>query len=207
MANQQCCPHEDSSQVKGIAELADAPSACQSAWANQNPLTFQQRVSIFGRAVIRPYTLVGPAWGAGIRQWEDEPPEWGQGAQGYAHRFGSGLGRHLISETLRFGVAAVDGEDPRYHRSEESTVWNRTRYAVAETFTSHTASGGRVPAYSRFVAIYGAAFISNSWYPDSRATPAYALRRGSTALASSLGFHLFQEFLPRKMFKALHVQP
>ena len=116
------------------------------------------------------------------------------------------MGRHLISETIRFGVAAADGEDPRYRRSQETGVWNRARHAIAETFTSETASGTRIPAYSRFAGIYGAAFIANVWYPDSRATPGYALRRGSTALGSSLGFHLFEEFIPRKYFKALEIQ-
>jgi hypothetical protein len=115
-------------------------------------------------------------------------------------------GRSVISETIRFGFAAVDGEDPRYRRSNDSGVWPRARHAIAETFTSHTESGARIPAFSRFAGTYGAAFISNSWYPENRATTGYALRRGSTALGSSLGFHLFEEFVPRKYFKALHVQ-
>ena len=109
----------------------------------------------------------------------------------------------MISETIRFGFAAVDGEDPRYHRSEDTGFWPRAQHAVVETFTSETASGRRIPAFSRFAGTYGAAFIANSWYPESRATTGYALRRGSTALASSVGFHLFQEFMPRKYFKRL----
>ena len=128
----------------------------------------------------------------------------GTGRGGYARRFASGVGRHVIAETIRFGFAAADGEDPRYHRSDETGIWNRARHAIAETFTSETSNGTRIPAFSRFAGTYGAAFISNAWYPESRATTGYALRRGSTALGSSLGFHLFEEFFPRKYFKALH---
>jgi hypothetical protein len=168
-------------------------------------LTLGDRFTIYRKAVLRPYSLVGPAFGAGIGQWEDEPPEWGQGAKGYGRRIASGMSRHLISETIRFGFAAVDGEDPRYHPSQDTGVWKRTEHAIVETFTSETPSGGRIPAYSRFAGTYGAAFISNAWYPDSRATAGWALRRGSTALASSVGFHLFEEFLPRKYFKAIGV--
>ena len=149
--------------------------------------------------------MVGPALGAGIGQWEDEPPEWGEGGEGYARRLVSGVGRHLIAETIRFGVAAADSEDPRYHPSEESGLWQRTRHVMVETFTSKTAGGTRIPAYSRFAGTYGAAFISNLWYPESRSTAGWALRRGSTALASSLGFNLFQEFAPRKLENALHI--
>jgi hypothetical protein len=166
-------------------------------------LTLGDRFTIYRQTVLRPYSVVGPAFGAAIGQAENEPPEWGQGAEGYGKRIASGMARQMISETIRFGFAAVDGEDPRYHRSEDTGFWPRAQHAVVETFTSETASGRRIPAFSRFAGTYGAAFIANSWYPESRATTGYALRRGSTALASSVGFHLFQEFMPRKYFKRL----
>jgi hypothetical protein len=187
------------------AGLSDAPSASSPKIAVQ--LTLKDRFHIYRKTILRPYSVVGPAFGAGIGQWEDEPPEWGQGAAGYARRFGSGMGRYLRSETIRFGVAAVDGEDPRYYPATDKDVWKRGLHAVSETFVAHTSDGGRMPAYSRFIGIYGAAFISNAWYPNSRATAGYALRRGSTALLSSVGFHLFEEFFPRKKFKMLRVEP
>ncbi len=168
-------------------------------------MTMGDRFRIYRRSIFRPYTIVGPAFGAAIGQAEDEPPAWGQGADGYADRFASGLARSLISETIRNGFAAVDGEDPRYQRSNETGVWARTRYVLVHTFTSETSSGKRIPAFSRFAGVYGAAFIANTWYPENRATTGYALRRGSTALGSSIGLHLFEEFMPRKYFKALHL--
>lgn len=187
------------------SSLPNAPSATTQSYKADDELTLGDRFQIYRKAIIRPYSLVGPALGAGVGQWENGPPEWGQGGAGYARRLASGVGRQLISETIRFGVAAADGEGPRYHRSQDSGVWNRARHAIAETFTSETASGRRIPAYSRFAGSYGAAFISNTWYPDSQATPGWALRRGSTALASSVGFHLFQEFVPRKFDRVLHI--
>jgi len=181
----------------------NAPSASRNQYVPVSSLALGDRFRIYRQAVLRPYSVVGPAFGAGIGQWEDEPPEWGQGGQGYGRRFASGISRQFISETIRFGVAAADGEDPRYHRSEDAGFWDRTKHVVVESFTSETASGKRIPAYSRFAGTYGAAFISNAWYPDSRSGAGWALRRGSTALASSVGFHMFEEFMPRKYFKAL----
>ena len=198
-------PHPQSANGSQEPNLPNAPSAAARTYKPLSELTLGDRFTIYRQTILRPYSVVGPALGAGIGQWEDEPPEWGQGAKGYGHRIASGMGRHLISETIRFGVAAVDGEDPRYHRSEETGVWKRAQHAIVETFTSETADGGRIPAYSRFAGTYGAAFISNTWYPDSRATAGWALRRGSTALGSSVGFHLFEEFVPRKYFKAIGV--
>jgi hypothetical protein len=188
------------------ASMPNAPSATRLQPSQLGSLTLGERWSIYRHSIFRPYTLVGPALGAAVGQWEDEPPEWKQGAEGYARRFGSGAGRHLIAETVRFAVAAADGEDPRYQRLGEGSVWDRARHAIVQTFTSQTSSGTRIPAFSRFAGVYGAAFVSNLWYPDSRATTGWALRRGSTALGSSLGFHLFEEFMPRKYSKALHMQ-
>ncbi len=79
------------------ASLPDAPSASQPAYAKPGPLTLGARFKIYRGALIRPYTLVGPALGAGVGQWEDEPPEWGQGGEGYARRLASGMGRHVIA--------------------------------------------------------------------------------------------------------------
>ncbi len=195
-----------SQQNQAQTSLPNAPSASQRASSSGSSLTFADRTSIYGHAIISPYSIAGPAFGAGIGQWENEPPGWGKGGEGYARRFASGMGRHLIGETIRFGFAAADGEDPRYQRSDETGVWDRARHAIVETFTSQTSNGARIPAFSRFAGAYGAAFTSNLWYPDSRATTGYALRRGSTALGSSLGFHLFEEFVPRKSYKTLHIQ-
>lgn len=195
-----------SQQNQAPAQLPDAPSAAPNpASSADNRLTFGERTRIYASSIVRPYSLLGPAFGAGIGQLENEPPAWGQGGEGYAKRLASGMSRHVISETIRYGVAAADGEDPRYHRSHESGFWNRSWNVVVETFTSETDSGKRIPAYSRFAGIYGASCISNSWYPDNRATAGWALRRGSTALGASVGYHFIEEFMPRKFTRALRL--
>ena len=126
----------------------------------------------------------------------------GQGAEGYGRRLASGYGRRFISHTIRFGFAAVDGEDPRFRPSGEGGVWHRMRHAIVGTFASQTESGSQMPAFSRFAGIYGAAFISNAWYPESRANASHALAQGSTTLASSIGWNIVREFWPdiRKAF-------
>jgi len=188
---------ESSSQPQ--PSLPDAPSASQHAYSSTtSSLTLGERFRIYGHTITSPYAIVGPALGAGIGQWQNEPSAWGQGGEGYARRLASEVARNTIAETIRFGFAAVDGEDPRFQRSTETGVWDRIRHAISETFTSQTESGARIPAFSRLAGAYGAAFISNTWYPASQATAGYALRRGSTDLGATLGFYLFEEFVPRK---------
>ena len=187
-------------QTPEAATQVDAPSAISQS-QQPDKLNLHERFTLYRRSIFTPFTIIAPALGAGFGQWEDEPPEWGQGAAGFGRRFGSNVGRRVIGETIRFGVAAADGEDPRFVRSQESGIWKRTMHAVGETFTSRTADGGRMPAYSRFAGIYGAAFAVNSWYPESRATTGRALRRGTTALGASVGFNVLREFFPRKHSK------
>jgi hypothetical protein len=160
------------------------------------PLTFGERLKIYERSFIRPDSLIGPAFGAGIGQWRDTPREWGQGADAYGVRFASGLGRSIISRTIEFGFAATDHEDTRFFPSNETGVWRRTRHAIAGTFVSRTPSGGSMPAFSRFAGAYGAGFIANAWEPRSQNDAGHALERGSTALLSSVGWHIFEEFWP-----------
>ena len=179
--------------TEGQNAFPNAPSATRPS---PDSMTFDERLRYYGRSLVNPYSYLGAPFSAAIGQWENEPPEWGQGAKGYFHRFGSGVGRHIISETIRFGLAAADGESVRYHPAQSSGVWNRGLHAVSETFTSRTAGGTRIPAFSRFAGAYGAAVFSNLWYPTSRTTTGYVVRRGSTALGSSVVLHIIEEFFP-----------
>ena len=159
-------------------------------------LTFSERVRIYEKSFTNPESSIGPVLGAGIGHLRDTPHEWGSGADGFGLRVASGYGRSLISRTIAFGVAAADGEDSRFKPSNETGVWRRTRHAIVGTFVSRTSSGGSMPAFSRFAGAYGAGFIANYWEPPSQNSTSHALERGSTALASSVGWHVFEEFWP-----------
>ena len=159
-------------------------------------LTFGERVHIYGRSVFNPETIIGPAISSGINQWRNQPPGFGQGAEGYGDRFGSAIGRTVISKTITFGFAAIDGEDPRYFPLKNGSGWVRTRHAFVSAFVSSTASGRHIPAFSHFAGVYSAAFISNAWYPDNQATAAFAARRGSISMGVSIGLNLLREFVP-----------
>lgn len=159
-------------------------------------LTFGERFHIYTHSLTDVESVIKPALAVGIDQGTDTPSEWGQGGAGFGRRFGSAYAREVISRTIRFGVAAADHEDPRYFPSQESGFWPRAKYAVVRTFVARTDSGSQMPAFSRLAGAYGAAFISNAWYPERQADAQHALERGSTALATSVGWNVFREFWP-----------
>ena len=183
-----------------VASLPSAPSPKASVGTPHttvdHSLTFGERVHICRRSVLNPETIVGPAVSAGINQWRNQPAGFGQGAEGYADRFGSAIGRNVISKTITFGIAAIDGEDTRYFPLKNGSGWRRTRHAFVSAFVSPTASGRHIPAFSHFAGSYGAAFISNAWYPDNQADAAHAARRGSISFGVSIGLNLLREFVP-----------
>lgn len=192
-------PSAPSPKVSAGTPQPNVPSATGPTGTSHtvdHSLTFGERVHVYRRSVFNPETIFGPAIASGINQWRNQPPGFGQGAEGYGDRFGSAIGRTVISKTITFGFAAIDGEDPRYFPMKSGSGWARTRHAFVSAFVSSTASGRHIPAFSHFAGVYSAAFISNAWYPNNQANAAYAARRGSIAMGVSIGLNLLREFVP-----------
>ena len=181
----------------------ERPDAPRRLPLEANRMTLGERLRIYRHSIFNRDSVFGPAFGAALGQASNEPPEWGQGASGYSTRLASGYGRLVINRTIRFGVAAIDHEDPRFTYSNEDGFWRRFRYASVHYVMARTDSGNLMPAYSRFAGAYGAAFLANAWYPESRANTGHALLRGSTALAAGYAWNVFHEFWP-DIKKAIH---
>ena len=186
--------------------LPDAPVAQSDSPRSSGArhLSFGERFHLYEHTFIEPQSVIAPALGAAIDQGLNSPKEWGQGAAGFGTRFGSNYGREVIARTIRFGVAATDHEDPRYVPSNRSGFGPRVKWAVLRTYFTSTDSGTPIPAFSRFAGAYGAAFISNAWYPKSQADAPHAVERGSVSLATSAGWNVFREFWPDLRNKLHH---
>src|ERR1700755_3704959 len=59
----------------------------------------------YGRSIVYG-TALGFGY-AGIEQWRKEPPEWGDGWDGYKERAASNIGEFVIQETVTEGLAAA----------------------------------------------------------------------------------------------------
>lgn len=141
--------------------------------------------------------------GSALDQWQDHPPEWGQGWDAYGVRLASHFGQHFVKEQIMFGVQVFDHEDPRHVRTQQTTFIGRALDAAKNTFIARSDSGALMPAYSRFIGVYGAAFISRQWYPERLHTVGEGFRAGSVALSVDTGMNVVKEFLPdvKKLFR------
>src|SRR6516162_9224558 len=59
--------------------------------AEPTPLTAAQRWHDYWLATIGPGAILSEGVAAGFGQWENSPPEWGQGGSGYGKRFGNDM--------------------------------------------------------------------------------------------------------------------
>ena len=173
-----------------------AASNTQRQFVAADHLTFHDRFHLYVSSFKKPDSVLAPAFGALVGQARNEPPEWGQGGDALAVRFASDYGRLVVGRTIRFAVAAADGEDPGSDLSNLPGFWPRVRYAVIHTFVTRNQSGVEMPAFSRFAGVYGSAFVANAWYPPSRANTSHALRRGTLSLGAAVGWNVFREFWP-----------
>ena len=70
--------------------------------------------SLAKQALGKP-AIIRAGVGATVRQIANRPHEWGRGPAGFAKRFGSAMGTHLVKSSVQFGVATARHEDLKYY--------------------------------------------------------------------------------------------
>lgn len=156
-----------------------------------------------------PYPVVGAGVTAGIGQLSNAPPEWHQGAEGYAKRFGSDFGIAATATTTRYGLSEALKEDTLYYRCECSGIFPRVRHAVLSTVTArHGQDGHRALSLSALLAPYAGSTVAVfGWYPD-RFGAKDALRLGNYNLLAFIGGNIALEFLykgPHSLLSRVHL--
>jgi hypothetical protein len=159
-------------------------------------LDWKGKLHYHAESTYSPLAIAGIAAYAGVLQAADAPKEWGQGAAPYAKRFGSTMAWSGIHSTLAFGLDTTLHQDPRYVRSSSTGFWRRSGHALRGTILTRTDSGGETFSAWRFGSAFGAAYLSNQWYPDRLNTVRLDLIQGSVTLGFDLIGNLGSEFWP-----------
>ena len=154
----------------GMAQPASHLMSQAIEWlspAQSTPLTAAQRWHDYWVATIGPGTVLSEAVSAGFGQWENSPPEWGQGGSGYGDRVANELAYNAVRTTLTYGTSELFHEDNRYFASGKRTVAGRVSYALASPVTARRRSGRRSISISGVTGIAGVSLISRAWSPAS----------------------------------------
>jgi hypothetical protein len=182
--------------VAAQTDPAPAPPAAP-VQTQFKPMTEGERFHNFVAGTFNIESIVRAAAGAAFLQATNTPSEWGQGGEGYARRFASDYGQHIIRQTIMYGASDLLHEDNRYLPSERTGAMPRLKYAVESTFLARKDDGRRRLSYSRLGGIVATAFISREWQPDSTRGPEHAASSIGTVVASEVGFNIAREFLPK----------
>lgn len=161
------------------------------------PLTPAQKFHLFRKSAFDPVELGVTGMQAGISQAEDEFPEYGQGAEGYAKRFGATLADEVSSSFFTdYFYPVIFKEDPRYFRLGEGSVGHRLVYALKQEVICHTDKGGRNPSWENAFGAVTSGALSNAYYPPSdRGFGLTMSRSGISAAYGTLGA-VVDEFYP-----------
>ncbi len=163
-------------------------------------LTPKQKFELAWRSSVDPVTFVGVGFLAGLQQAGNEFSGYGQGAQGYAKRYGASYGDVVIGTFLGSAVMpSLLKQDPRYFYKGTGSKRSRIFYALSSPFMCKGDNGRWQPNYSYVIGNFAAAGIANAYYPASNrgaglVAETALVRFGENAIASVL-----QEFVIRKL--------
>ncbi len=161
------------------------------------PLTGHERWNHYVRnAFWSPgvfFRAAGPAAG---QQMNNEPPQWGQGMEGYSKRFANRFGRFALQQTYEGAGAALLKHEVRYIRSNKTGFLPRAAHALTANIITYDRNGHRVPHVSRVGAMFAAEFTGNLWMPDGYRDTSKAVRGVGMELGVRSAFNLIKEFAP-----------
>jgi hypothetical protein len=160
------------------------------------PLTPRGKFAIAWQDSTDQAIFLQSAFLAGIGQANNANPSFGQGAKGYAKRFGTAYGDFAIQNVMTEGIFPVLlHQDPRYFRRRQGTGRSRLGYAISRLFITRTDSGKHQFNYSEVVGGATSLAISNTYYPDGR-NVADNMGRYAVQLGFDAASNVLKEFWP-----------
>ncbi len=180
--------------------LGFIPNFYVSYVQNAVPLSSKQKFQLAWKSSVDPVTLGITGATAGIQQATDHFSGYGQGAQGYAKRFGANYA-DLVTSTFIGGaiLPSLLKQDPRYFYKGTGTKKSRFLYAVANSVICKGDNGHWQANYSSILGSLAAGGISNLYYPASdRNGAALTVENTLIGIGASAAANVLQEFVLRK---------
>ncbi len=164
------------------------------------PLNSKQKFGLAWKTTVDPVSFVLTGGVAGVEQALNDFSGYGQGAQGYAKRYGAGYA-DLVTGTF-IGAAILPSllkQDPRYFYKGTGSKRSRTLYAIANAVICKGDNGHWQPNYSNILGSLAAGGISNLYYPArDREGAELTFETGLIGIGVTAAANILQEFVVRK---------
>ncbi|MFZ1013247.1 MAG: hypothetical protein WAN28_07860, partial [Terracidiphilus sp.] len=164
---------------------------------NAAPLSSGQKFELFFKSESDPWPFLLSGIVAGFDQASGSEPQWGQGMEGYAKRFGAAYSDSFTGNF--FGNAVLTSllhEDPRYFQKGTGSKLKRFLWAATSTVWCKRDKGGWGPNYANVGGNLIGAAIARAYYPANERTVGDTISDGLTVSAEGVVGSEIVEFWP-----------
>ena len=165
------------------------------------PLNTKQKFQLASKSIVDPVNFGITGVIAGIEQARNDFSGYGQGAAGYARRYGAAYGDQVFGTYIGSAILpSLLKQDPRYFYKGTGTKRSRVLYAIANSVICKGDNGHWQPAYSAIGGSLAASGISNLYYPaKDRNDAALTFENTAIGIGAAAAANLLQEFVIRKL--------
>lgn len=165
------------------------------------PLNSKQKFELTWKTFLDPSAFVINGIIAGAWQAQNMYKGFGQGAQGYAKRYGASyadFGTSLVIEKV--ALTTVFKQDPRYFYKGTGSNRSRFFYAVSRSVVCQGDNRKAQFCYSSVISGIASGFITNYYYPAAdRNTNAQVVQNAAIGIGIDALANVFQEFVARRI--------
>jgi Carboxypeptidase regulatory-like domain len=164
-------------------------------------LTAKQKYELAWKTTIDPVTFAIIGGIAGVQQAQNTFSGYGQGAQGYAKRYGAAFAD--VAAGTFIGSAVLPSllkQDPRYFYKGTGSKPSRIQYAIVNSVICKGDNGRWQPNYSNILGNLAAGGVSNLYYPaQNRNGAELTFENAAIGIGATAAANLVEEFLMRKL--------
>jgi carboxypeptidase family protein len=180
--------------------LGFIPNYYVSYVPNAVPLAPKQKFELAWKTMVDPVTFGITGVVAGIQQAQNDFSGYGQGADGYAKRYGAAYADAAIGTMIGGAILpSLFKQDPRYFYKGTGSKKSRLMYAIANSVICKGDNGHWQANYSGILGGIAAGGISNLYYPAKDRDAGLVFQNALIGIGATAAANVLQEFVVRKL--------
>ena len=134
---------------------------------NSGPLSRWQKFKLAANNSVSLATIGAALTGSAFGQAINSPTGYGQGAEGYAKRFGADMARSASANLFgTFLIASTLHEDPRFYVRKHYSFKQSVKYAAVRIVVTRSDSGERVVNFADTLGPLAGEALADTYYPE-----------------------------------------
>ena len=180
--------------------LGFIPNYYVSYVPNAAPLAPRQKFELAWKSMVDPVTFGITGAIAGIQQAQNDFSGYGQGADGYAKRYGAAYADAAIGTMIGGAILpSLLKQDPRYFYKGTGSKKSRLLYAIANSVVCKGDNGKWQPNYSGLLGGLAAGGISNLYYPAKDRDSGLTFQNFAIGIGAAAAANVLQEFVVKRL--------